>query len=49
METQEYKGVDGYLKTILGLSDTDIAQIKNNLQADDNLQSGGATGPIFKL
>jgi len=36
MESQEYKGVDGYFKTILGLSDTDLAQIRDNLLVDRN-------------
>jgi hypothetical protein len=44
METQEYKGVDGYFKTILGLSDTDLAQIRENLQVDRNLSQ-----PMNKL
>jgi len=36
MESQEYKGVDGYFKTILGLSDRDLAQIRDNLLIDRN-------------
>jgi hypothetical protein len=44
MESQEYKGVNGYFKTILGLSDSDLTQIRENLQVDRNL-----TQPINKL
>lgn len=44
MESQEYKGVDGYFKTVLGLSDSDLAQIRENLQVDRNL-----TQPMNKL
>ena len=36
MEDQEYKGVDGYFKTILGLSDEDITLIQDRLR-----ESGG--------
>jgi hypothetical protein len=32
MEDQEYKGVDGYFKSILGLSDEDLGRIRTNLQ-----------------
>jgi hypothetical protein len=44
MESQEYKGVDGYFKTILGLSDTDLTQIRENLQVDRS-----PTQPMNKL
>jgi len=32
MEDQEYNGVDGYLRSIVGLSDADLEQIRINLQ-----------------
>jgi hypothetical protein len=44
MESQEYKGVDGYFKTVLGLSDIDLAQIRDNLQVAQN-----PTPPVNKL
>jgi hypothetical protein len=31
MEDQEYKGVDGYLHEVLGLSEADLGQIRNHL------------------
>jgi hypothetical protein len=34
MESQEYKGVDGYFNTVLDLSDSDLTQIRENLQVD---------------
>ena len=44
MESQEYKGVHGYFHTILGLSDSDLAQIRENLQVDRS-----PTQPMNKL
>jgi hypothetical protein len=32
MEDQEYKGVDGYFRSILGLSGADLERIRTNLQ-----------------
>jgi hypothetical protein len=49
MESQEYKGVDGYFKTILGLSDSDLAQIKDNLQVDRSSRTPDTTAPVNKL
>jgi hypothetical protein len=44
MESQDYKGVHGYFKTVLGLSDEDLVQIKENLQVDRS-----PTQPMNKL
>jgi len=44
MESQEYKGLDGYFKTVLSLSDSDLAQIRENLQVDRS-----PTQPMNKL
>ena len=44
MESQGYKGVDGYFKSVLGLSDTDLAQIRENLQVNRS-----PTQPMNKL
>jgi hypothetical protein len=31
MEDQEYKGIDGYYKELLGLSEADLRRIRENL------------------
>jgi hypothetical protein len=49
MESQEYKGVDGYFKAVLGFSDTDLVQIRDNLQPDRSQRSPNTPAPMFKL
>jgi hypothetical protein len=34
MEDQEYKGIDGYYREVLGLSEADLRRIRENLVAE---------------